>query len=83
MDSGVAVQAKGRAVASGAATNASMRRTSSCVVRTDARRIARRATSPTQRSTWLSQDAYVGARCAWYRGRAASHARTAARLWVA
>ncbi len=50
IESGVAVQAKGRA-ALWAAANAPMRRSSSCVVRTDARRIARWVTSPNHRST--------------------------------
>jgi hypothetical protein len=38
--------------------------------------MARWVTSPNHRSTWFSHEAYVGVKCAWYRGRAASHART-------
>ena len=65
MDSAVAVQRKGHAVALYCATNLSMRWTSSRTVRKEPRRIARCVMRPNQRSTWLSHDAYVGVKCTW------------------
>ena len=42
------------------------------------RLMARWLIRPNQCSTWLIQDAYVGVKCTWKRGRLASQARTLA-----
>ena len=47
------------------------------------RLIARWLSNPNHRSTWFNQDAEVGVKCRWKRGRAASHRLILACLCVA
>ena len=60
MESAVAVQTKGRALAFHLAVYRSIRSTSSDTFRNDPRRIACRVMILNQISTWLSHEAYVG-----------------------
>ncbi len=57
--------------------------TSSATLRNEPRLIARWLSMPNHRSTWFNQDAEVGVKCRWKRGRAASHRLTVACLCVA
>ena len=72
IDWAVATQTNGVAEALYASTNAWILHTRSGTLRNEPRTIARWLSRPNHRSTWFSQEEYVGVKCRWKRGRATS-----------
>ncbi len=80
ISSAVLVQTKGLGCSFVTSRYVEMARSKACVLAWAPRRTCFSVRSPNQRSTRFSHEALVGVKCAWNRGRLASHRRISAVL---